>query len=363
MKKLTLSCFMLLSSYFVLAHPGIGIVKDSKGNIYYTDLKQVWKLSPDGNNTLAVRNVHTHELYVDDKDDLYGEHLWYNGERLDTWGHYVWCLRNTGKLDTIISPREGFLEDYSFVRDRIGNMYWVSRGPISKFSKKTADGNISTIAEGKFKDIRWMHAKEDGTVFFVDLADLYRIDPAGRVQLLAKDLDDKTAAHAPLAYASRKHNVFGIWTDNAENVYTAVLSGQVVKKITPQGKISIIAYSLSPWSPVGGVFDDTGDLWLLEYGPTNDVRVRKISKAELGAEPGPAFHWKNNIAPVARWILVFMVVLFIVRYIRKLKSSNKIKRTLSLILVVLFGAFYSEAQTSKERCIEEIHPQKIRIAP
>lgn len=34
--------------YGIWAHPGIGIVMDSKGNVFYTDLKQVWKIDPLG---------------------------------------------------------------------------------------------------------------------------------------------------------------------------------------------------------------------------------------------------------------------------------------------------------------------------
>lgn len=40
--------FCLAGFFTALAHPGIGIVMDSKGNVFYTDLKQVWKISPDG---------------------------------------------------------------------------------------------------------------------------------------------------------------------------------------------------------------------------------------------------------------------------------------------------------------------------
>ncbi|MDP9229560.1 MAG: hypothetical protein M3O67_02675 [Bacteroidota bacterium] len=51
---LFLVMFLLFISH-LFAHPGIGIVKDSKGNIYYTDLKHVWKISTDGNRTVVVR--------------------------------------------------------------------------------------------------------------------------------------------------------------------------------------------------------------------------------------------------------------------------------------------------------------------
>jgi streptogramin lyase len=46
----------------VWGHPGIGIVEDSNGGVFYTDLKQVWRIDPAGNKSVVVRNVHTHEL-------------------------------------------------------------------------------------------------------------------------------------------------------------------------------------------------------------------------------------------------------------------------------------------------------------
>src|SRR5574342_736257 len=120
MKNILLTYFILLPTCVLYAHTGIDIAKDSKGNIYYTDLKQVWKISPNGKKTIVVSGVHTHELYVDQQGNLYGEHLWYNGEKLNTWGHFVWCLKNTGELVKVIEPTEGFLNDYSFVRDTAG---------------------------------------------------------------------------------------------------------------------------------------------------------------------------------------------------------------------------------------------------
>src|SRR5829696_1534278 len=115
MKQILISGFLFLISFKMIAHPGIGIVKDSKGNIYYTDLKQVWKIASNGSKTAVVPGVHTHELYIDGQDNLYGEHLWYNGESKDTWGHYAWCLKNGGELVKEINPTEGFLTNYSFV--------------------------------------------------------------------------------------------------------------------------------------------------------------------------------------------------------------------------------------------------------
>ena len=90
-----------------VAHPGIGIVQDSSGNVYFTDLKQVWKITPNGEKSVVVPNVHTHELCIDSEDCLYGEHLWYEGDATKKWGHRVWCLKSDGTLSDVIEAREG----------------------------------------------------------------------------------------------------------------------------------------------------------------------------------------------------------------------------------------------------------------
>jgi hypothetical protein len=59
------------------AHPGIGIVMDQRGNVFYTDLSNVWRISPDGTKSIAVPFVHTHELFLDPDDNIFGEQLWH----------------------------------------------------------------------------------------------------------------------------------------------------------------------------------------------------------------------------------------------------------------------------------------------
>ncbi len=104
-----LTISILLLAFGIVAHPGVGIVMDSKGNVYYPDLKQVWKINTQEKKSVVVLNVHTHELYIDAHDNLYGEHLWYNGEKLDTWGHYVWRYSAGGTFEKIIPERGAFL--------------------------------------------------------------------------------------------------------------------------------------------------------------------------------------------------------------------------------------------------------------
>lgn len=307
MKNIFFIPFTILVSSLSYAHPGIGIVKDSKGFIYYTDLKNVYRVNPRTmKETIAVHSVHTHELYIDNNDNLFGEHLWYNGDQLNTWGHFVWRLNNVGKLDSVIKPTVGFLDNYSFNRDSAGNMYWVQRFTVSRFKMKSADGTISTIGEGKFKDIRWIYVTKAGVIYFTDLTDLYKLDKKGKFTLLAKNLHERTSI---FEYGSLKHNILGIWTDKDENIYIAVSGGQLVKKITQDGKVSHIAYSSGGWSPTGGIFDKEGNLWLLESetGPGSSTRIRKIDYKKLQEKPAAVTYWINKIRP----LLIISVLAFL----------------------------------------------------
>src|SRR5262245_47073863 len=83
------------------AHPGVGIVQDSRRNVYFTDLKQVWKITPDGKQTVAVTAVHTHELCLDAADNLFGEHLSYEGAT-QKWSYRIWRRKPDGAVDNVI---------------------------------------------------------------------------------------------------------------------------------------------------------------------------------------------------------------------------------------------------------------------
>src|SRR5215213_4365994 len=118
-----LVAFTLLIAAAALAHPPVSVIIDAQGNAYYSDLEQVWKVAPNGTKSVAVPHVHTHELYLDPQGNLYGEQVWYEGEVINKWGHYLWRRSADGRVVKVIPNREGFPHDYSFARDAAGNMY------------------------------------------------------------------------------------------------------------------------------------------------------------------------------------------------------------------------------------------------
>ena len=251
----------------LFGHPSVSVVVDARGNVYYSDLEQVWRVAPDGRKSVAVPNVHTHELYLDRQGNLFGEHLTYEREK---WFVSVWRRSPDGRIAQVIPRREGFLTNYGFVRDAAGTMYFANV-ERTEVRKRTADARVSTIARG-FREIRWLHATPRGTLFFVDDGAVHRI-AGGRVTRLAQNL------------GAKRHALQGLWSDAAENVYVADHANRVVKRITPRGEVTIVARSAFPWSVTGGAFGPRGEMILLEATITNQVRVRAIAPARTSG-PG-----------------------------------------------------------------------------
>src|SRR5215469_16613397 len=106
----------------LFAHPGVGIVKDPRGFVFYTDLTQIWQIDPSGHRSVAVPNVHTHELAIDGEGNLIGEEVrGTNGG----WQHRIWRRTPDGRLTDIVPWSDGFWQDNGLARDAAGNSYWL----------------------------------------------------------------------------------------------------------------------------------------------------------------------------------------------------------------------------------------------
>ena len=268
MRRLAIAAALTLLAVRANAHPSVSVLFDSKGNIYYSDLEKIWRLAPNGALSVVMPNVHSHELYIDAQDNLYGEHLWYEGDATKKWGHYFWRRSPDGRVERVVAAHEPFKNerDPSFVRDRAGNQYWAQRpgGPIMK--------NQNVLARGTFRDIRFLTATPDGTVYFIDTFDLMRVTPDGRVSAVARGLTTEDLI------PPRAHNqIMGLWTDRGGNVYAADNKDNVVKRVAPNGAVTVVERSHWPWSVSGGAIAPNGDLWVLEFR-MYDARVRRVPR-------------------------------------------------------------------------------------
>jgi hypothetical protein len=74
----------------------------------------------------------------------------------------------------------------------------------------------------------------------------------------------------------------GIWLDSQGSLYVALPEERAVVKVTGDGSVSVTARSEAGWHPSGGLVDEHGTLWLLEYNDRNEVRVRSRGRDDQG---------------------------------------------------------------------------------
>ena len=269
MKRIILLGLLAASSH-AAAHPSVGIVQDRLGNVFYSDTKRVIRIAPDGRVDIAVPAVHTHELAFDSTGALYGEHLWYD-ERLPTkWAHRVWKRLPDGTVVDVYPQRDGFMTNYSLVRDGADAMYWADREGSRSLRKKSAAGMLTTVARKGFRQIQRMTVTDDGTAYLIDAGSLKRVSTDGRVTTLAAAV---TAESRPPAEAHQAHYQMGLHAARDGTVHVAVASEKLVLKIEPNGVKSVAVRSQTPWAPSGVLVDAAGSLWVLEFDPANEMRV------------------------------------------------------------------------------------------
>jgi sugar lactone lactonase YvrE len=267
--------FFTLPLSRALAHPGVGIVRDRQGNVFYTDLHHVWRITPSGHKSVVVRDVHTHELDIDSLGNIYGEDNRYlgSGEGDDRYRHRIWRRSPDGRITNIVPWRMGFWREYGFVRDRAGAMYWIKcpgrRCTIYRRAATSAGAGARTTivaGPGQFaRPINWMAASatDAGVLFVVHGPDLRRVDSSGRVTTVTRNLGE---------------HLMGLWPTADNAVYVAVYGARAIVRVQlADGRVSTVVRSPAPWAPSGVVVAPDGHLWVLEYSTSSAARVRRIA--------------------------------------------------------------------------------------
>lgn len=317
MRKFVL--LLLLYPVCAFAHPPIAIVRDSKGNIFYSDLQQVWKLT-NGVKSVAVPGVHTHELFLDRNDNLYGEHLWYEGDVTKKFNHYEWVLHPNGILDTVIAPRQAYQQtDYSLARDLDGNEYYLKLNDATHVYKKPPDGQEVVLATGSFKGVSWLHPQADRSLLYVFRNGLYRMHQNGQTKLLAANL---ASGHSMFKLADAGRTVWGAWQDDTGNVFVAVFSDQRVKMIDVHGAVTDRYLSPEGWAPIQGIFDNEGKLWVMECSDKNEVRVIQVQSQPFTKPAKKMVPLAFRIAILG--VLGCIVIYASLRITRRQRNSNQI---------------------------------------
>ena len=257
------------------AQPSVSVVMDSRGFVYYSDLQTVWRLSPSGTRTVAVIGVHTHQLYVDSENRLYGEDAT-NDDATGRPYHRLWRLDPDGTVSDVIRRRAGYLWDYGdfgFVHDQTGVAYVLQRSGGPALVRIGAAGRVSRTTLPRVEP-GYALPLPDGRLAVTSGRDLLRVDPRRQQATVWKaDLAGLTPRVREVA---DRHALLGLWLDGEGRIYVASYAGAAVIRIDLDGEASVVARSPEGWAPSGGMIGPDESLWLLEYSAAGQVQVRRI---------------------------------------------------------------------------------------
>lgn len=222
----------------------------------------MWWVRANGQKSVAVANVHAHEIALDTSGSLIGEDSrWLGGER---YQHRIWKRSADGRIIDVVPWTNGFYRSFGLVRDGAGAMYRIDCLPGSParhctIQKRDRTGRITNVVRsGK---LNWMLGTPRGELYFIDGMDLRRVTRAGNVERVAR------IGEMP----------FGLAADAAGNIYVAEHKERTVVRVSPDGKRGVVTRSTAPWGPSGVAVTPRGDLWILEWAGTR-ARVRNAGR-------------------------------------------------------------------------------------
>lgn len=281
------------------AHPATGIVVDRAGNVYFSDLETIWKVSAEGKLTIFLagqRGRHVHELAIDGEDNIYGGDVSYNPVTKG-WPSAIWKMTTDGKITYLLETTENPPRGMSIWRDRAGNSYWIDQNNHTKTQtlllKRTPEGVVTTLAgsayghadgkgtAAKFGSVGGMAFGPDSSLYLTDGASIRKVTMEGVVTTIGRGLDFRDRKDQPRFLSGLSASLTGLTVAQDGTVYAADSGNRRLLKVTPEGKVDAILRTEPPFFP-NGVAVTGNDLYVLEVGFTlpnisSGPRVRKIS--------------------------------------------------------------------------------------
>jgi hypothetical protein len=279
------------------AHPASGIVVDSLGNVYFSDLETIWKIDTSGKLTVlrsGIRGRHVHELAIDREDNIFGADISYESKN---WISAVWKITPAGELTYLLEPTASPPRGMSLWHDAQGNMYLVEQNNHTKTQtlllRRTPEGTVSTLAGGawghqdgkgsaaRFGSVGGMTIASDGNIYLTDGNSLRRVTMDGTVTTIARDLTVRTSEDSPTLFGGNHSTLAGVVVGRDGSALLADSGNRRVLKIK-DGTVQVILRSEPPFFPTGVALTPSGDAYILEVGLTipnisSGPRVRKLT--------------------------------------------------------------------------------------
>lgn len=266
------------------AHPAWGIQMNRQGELYFADVQRdrIWLINNRGSLIPVLLGKHSHDLWLDQNDSVFGEHLTYEPAS-QQWRSTRWQLSINEQLTEMGAPPVAGL---SLLHDAVGNFFVVEKTDEQlRLLKRAPDGVMTFVAGGprgyadgpgaaaRFSLIEAMVLGHDGALYLRDQACIRRVSPSGEVTTLGGN---------PLAGLARgqQPRILGLTTDAQNNVLVADTEQHTVRKINPAGRVESLFETGWFWQPTG-VTSVNGDVYILESAPESWLGVLP----ELGLGP------------------------------------------------------------------------------
>lgn len=278
------------------AHPGIGIVVDGQGRVYFTDLKRIWRWEPGGRVTAVVEGKHSHAIRLDADGSLEGEHVTYD-PAAGRWWTSAWRLDPDAAVRDTAAPAEGFPFLFTPAIAPDGARYYArvdnNRRDVSEIHRRSPDGRTELLAggvygyrdgigrEARFGPIGAIAVGPGGVLYVTDAASVRKVTPEGRVTTLARGgrLLKSTLLGRFLGLGGRSGYLMGIAVDPGGNAFVANYGGRRVVRVSSSGEVRSVIEQSGPWSPTGVALSGD-DVLVLEAGTApgsgDSVRVRRL---------------------------------------------------------------------------------------
>ena len=268
MKKAVLGLVLSLAPISILAHPGSGIAADRLGRIYFLDTGSgLWRIDPHGRVTRLSR-LQYHWLAIDEDGRFAGSPL---------------PRGASGEISSAgTSPTTLLSSDYPIAIGDDGNLYFPSSSSGGvRIMRMSPSGAVSVLATLMSPHVNGLSSGPGGSLYYTDDSSIHRITAQGDV---SKVVTVPALAGAPSIPGNKQHPYLrGLAVDPRGVIYVADSGDARVLKITPEGKITTLVQTRSPWSPTAVTISGS-DVYVLEFLHTvTEVRrdwlprVRKIS--------------------------------------------------------------------------------------
>lgn len=268
------------------AHPAWGIVVDRQRQVYFSDLKTVWKIDAQGKLSVfrAEDDRHTHDLNIDEAGNIYGADNSYDPATRRFFSA-IWKMTSAGSFSYLLAPTDNPPIGTSIWKDRAGNMYRVDYDPKHELLilKRTPNDKVIVLAgssdalhnyhQGVPYSVGGMAFGPDGALYFTHGSNVSKLTTTGTLTALVRNV--------VVENASGGSPLLGIVVDAQGDAFVADYGNRRLLKITPNQQVTTVIQAEPAWFPTGVALSGNG-LYILEIRDTpthtlSGTRVRKLS--------------------------------------------------------------------------------------